>query len=117
MKIDSSHGHPIIRISPSSILSPLHSFSPRYGKEIVIATPGRLLDLLDDNRVGFSLNRVSYLCLDEADRMLDMGFEKDIRRVFREIERNGRKIQTMLFSATWPKEVRLPYQRRKRLRL
>jgi ATP-dependent RNA helicase DDX5/DBP2 len=49
--------------------------------EILIATPGRLLDLLESGDTN--LNRVTYLCLDEADRMLDMGFEKDIKRIVR----------------------------------
>lgn len=49
--------------------------------EILIATPGRLLDLLEQGDTN--LNRVTYLALDEADRMLDMGFEKDIKRIVR----------------------------------
>jgi ATP-dependent RNA helicase DDX5/DBP2 len=50
-----------------------------------------------------NLNRVTYLVLDEADRMLDMGFEKDIRKILDKIPHPDR--QTMMFSATWPKEV------------
>lgn len=73
----------------------------RAGCQIVIATPGRLQDLLD-MRMGFTLNRCSFLCMDEADRMLDMGFERPIRKICDQIRRDR---QTLLFSATWPKEV------------
>lgn len=73
----------------------------RAGCQIVIATPGRLLDLLE-MRLGFNLDRCTYLCLDEADRMLDMGFERDIRKICGKIRPDR---QTLLWSATWPKEV------------
>mmetsp|Transcript_997 Transcript_997/g.1790 ORF Transcript_997/g.1790 Transcript_997/m.1790 type:complete len:473 (+) Transcript_997:669-2087(+) len=73
----------------------------RQGVDILIATPGRLLDFLDSNDTN--LRRVSYLTLDEADRMLDMGFEKDIRRILNYIKHPDR--QTLMFSATWPKEI------------
>jgi ATP-dependent RNA helicase RhlE len=63
---------------------------------IVIATPGRLLDLL--NQRELKLNQVEYLVLDEADRMLDMGFIHDVRRIVGEIPAAQR--QTLLFSAT-----------------
>lgn len=49
------------------------------GAEICIATPGRLIDLLEDNKTN--LRRTTYLVVDEADRMLDMGFEPQIRKV------------------------------------
>ncbi|KAI5072605.1 hypothetical protein GOP47_0012711 [Adiantum capillus-veneris] len=71
------------------------------GADIVIATPGRLNDFLEMRRV--SLRQVSYLVLDEADRMLDMGFEPQIRKIVKEIPRHR---QTLMFTATWPKEVR-----------
>ncbi|KAH7295049.1 hypothetical protein KP509_27G030300 [Ceratopteris richardii] len=71
------------------------------GASIVIATPGRLNDFLEMRRV--SLRQVSYLVLDEADRMLDMGFEPQIRKIVKEIPRRR---QTLMFTATWPKEVR-----------
>jgi len=72
----------------------------RRGAEIVIATPGRLLDFLEQGVTN--LKRVSYLCLDEADRMLDMGFEPQIRKVVSQIRPDR---QTLLWSATWPKEI------------
>lgn len=63
------------------------------GLHMAIATPGRLLDLVREGRC--SLNRVSYLVLDEADRMLDMGFEPDIRAIMGFIPRER---QTLMFS-------------------
>src|SRR5580704_8895311 len=72
----------------------------RDGVEIVVATPGRLLDLANQGLVD--LTCVEILVLDEADRMLDMGFLPDVRRVVRQlpVER-----QTMLFSATMPQPI------------
>lgn len=70
------------------------------GVEIVIATPGRLIDFLESQRTN--LKRVTYLVLDEADRMLDMGFEPQIRKIVSQIRPDR---QTLLWSATWPKEV------------
>ncbi len=74
--------------------------SLRHGVDILTATPGRLLDLMNQGHI--TLKYVEVLVLDEADRMLDMGFIKDIRRI---IERLPRKRQTVLFSATMPKSV------------
>eukprot|EP00899_Mesostigma_viride_P003291 jgi/Mesvir1/12963/Mv05974-RA.2 len=71
------------------------------GVHVIIATPGRLNDFLEMRKV--SMRNVSYLVLDEADRMLDMGFEPQIRRIVGELPRSR---QTLLFTATWPKEVR-----------
>ncbi|EGG24997.1 putative RNA helicase [Cavenderia fasciculata] len=72
----------------------------RSGVEIVVATPGRLIDFLE--RGGTNLRRVTYLVLDEADRMLDMGFEDQIRKILGQIRPDK---QTLMFSATWPKSV------------
>lgn len=72
----------------------------RRGVEIVIATPGRLIDMLE-SRVT-NLKRVTYLVMDEADRMLDMGFEPQIRKIVEQIRPDR---QTLLWSATWPKEI------------
>ena len=69
---------------------------------IVIATPGRLIDLMNEGAVD--LSQVSYLVLDEADRMLEKGFEEDIKNVMRSSTSPDR--QTLMFTATWPKEVR-----------
>lgn len=66
----------------------------------MIATPGRLIDFLESGATN--LNRVTYLVLDEADRMLDMGFEPQIRKIIEQIRPDR---QTVMFSATWPKEV------------
>ncbi|CAH8355259.1 unnamed protein product [Eruca vesicaria subsp. sativa] len=72
----------------------------RRGVEIVIATPGRLIDMLECQHTN--LKRVTYLVLDEADRMLDMGFEPQIRKIVSQIRPDR---QTLLWSATWPREV------------
>lgn len=73
----------------------------RQGVEILIATPGRLIDFLE--RGTISLSRCTYLVLDEADRMLDMGFEPQIRKIIEQIRPDR---QVLMWSATWPKEVR-----------
>ncbi|EFX78251.1 hypothetical protein DAPPUDRAFT_213150 [Daphnia pulex] len=71
------------------------------GVEIMIATPGRLIDFLEAGKTN--LRRCTYLVLDEADRMLDMGFEPQIRKIIEQIRPDR---QTLMWSATWPKEVR-----------
>ena len=73
----------------------------RQGVDIVIATPGRLLDHLGQRNID--LSAVEILVLDEADRMLDMGFIRDIRRI---MDRLPRKRQNLLFSATFSNEIR-----------
>ncbi len=73
----------------------------RRGVDIVVATPGRLLDHIGRNTID--LSGVEVLVLDEADRMLDMGFVNDVRRIVGGL---GKKRQTMLFSATISREVR-----------
>ncbi|KAL8162283.1 hypothetical protein V2J09_013772 [Rumex salicifolius] len=74
------------------------------GVDILVATPGRLVDLLERARVSLSMTR--YLALDEADRMLDMGFEPQIRKIVEQTDMLPRGVrQTMLFSATFPKEI------------
>ncbi|KAJ7992614.1 hypothetical protein DPEC_G00280510 [Dallia pectoralis] len=71
------------------------------GVEICIATPGRLIDFLEAGKTD--LRRCTYLVLDEADRMLDMGFEPQIRKIVDQIRPDR---QTLMWSATWPKDVR-----------
>ncbi|PIO26521.1 hypothetical protein AB205_0121330 [Aquarana catesbeiana] len=71
------------------------------GVEICIATPGRLIDFLEAGKTN--LDRCTYLVLDEADRMLDMGFEPQIRKIVEQIRPDR---QTLMWSATWPREVR-----------
>lgn len=73
----------------------------RKGVDILVATPGRLLDLC--NQKACRLDQVGIFVLDEADRMLDMGFIHDIRRTIKLLPRNR---QTLLFSATFSKEIR-----------
>jgi superfamily II DNA/RNA helicase len=68
---------------------------------MVIATPGRLVDML--GRQALSLHACGAVVLDEADRMLDMGFEEPIATIFAGLPK---RIQTLLFTATWPKAVR-----------
>jgi ATP-dependent RNA helicase RhlE len=70
------------------------------GMDVLVATPGRLLDHIEQGNV--KLNTIQHLVLDEADRMLDMGFMPDVRRI---IDLIPRERQTLLFSATMPPEI------------
>ncbi|PPQ90472.1 hypothetical protein CVT25_014990 [Psilocybe cyanescens] len=70
---------------------------------IIVGTPGRILDLMQDG--ACDLSQVNYLVLDEADRMLDKGFENDIRNIIAATKPAAER-QTMMFSATWPEAVR-----------
>ncbi|MYV85965.1 DEAD/DEAH box helicase [Bradyrhizobium japonicum] len=70
------------------------------GLDVLVATPGRLLDLVQSN--GLKLGSVEFLVLDEADRMLDMGFINDIRKI---VAKLPIKRQTLFFSATMPKDI------------
>jgi len=72
----------------------------RRGLDIVVATPGRLLDLMEQNHIR--LDRASVLVLDEADRMLDLGFIHPIRKI---VARLPKDRQSLLFSATMPREI------------
>lgn len=73
------------------------------GADILVATPGRLCGFVDNGTISFSA--IKYLCIDEADRMLDMGFMPDIRRIvcLKDMPRETR--ETVMFSATFPTEV------------
>lgn len=87
----------------------LRSINKQKGKgkqattRMVVGTPGRILDLINDGVCD--LSNVRYLVLDEADRMLDKGFENDIRSIISHTKQ-GEERQTLMFSATWPDAVR-----------
>jgi ATP-dependent RNA helicase DDX3X len=72
------------------------------GTDLIVATPGRLIDMMERGIV--SLRQCTYLCLDEADRMLDMGFEPQIRRIVEGADMPKQR-QTLMFSATFPREI------------
>ncbi|KAH9857765.1 DEAD-domain-containing protein [Lenzites betulinus] len=70
------------------------------GIHMVVATPGRLIDMLEKKR--FTFDNCKYLCMDEADRMIDLGFEEDVRNIMSFFKRQR---QTLLFSATMPRKI------------
>ena len=72
----------------------------KIGVDVLVATPGRLLDLMDQGYI--KLRDIEYFVLDEADRMLDMGFIHDIRKILAKLPT---KRQTLFFSATMPKNI------------
>lgn len=72
----------------------------KRGADVIVATPGRLLDLCEEGSA--QLGKVSFGVLDEADRMLDMGFEIDVNKIFAQF---APKRQTVMFSATWPEVI------------
>ncbi|KAI9246368.1 P-loop containing nucleoside triphosphate hydrolase protein [Sporodiniella umbellata] len=73
----------------------------KRGIHMLVATPGRLIDLLNKKKVN--LDNCKYLCMDEADRMIDMGFEEDVRTIMSYFKSQR---QTILYSATMPKKIR-----------
>jgi ATP-dependent RNA helicase DDX3X len=100
--VQRSHCHSVVVYGGADIKSQIHQLDK--GCQVLVATPGRLVDLIERRKVR--LTRVNHLVLDEADRMLDMGFEPQIRRV---VEQEGMPPaghrQTLMFSATFPKEI------------
>jgi len=101
-----SHGsplHPVVVYGGTEIRGQLRELE--QGCDILVATPGRLVDLID--RAKVTLRHIKWLILDEADRMLDMGFEPQVRRIVEQEDMpQVSERQTLMFSATFPKEIR-----------
>lgn len=96
-------GYPQVRVllCMGGISMADQSHTLRKGVHVVVATPGRLQDMLGKKK--FSMNNCRYLCLDEADRMVDMGFEEDVRNIMSYCKQ---QCQMLLFSATMPKKIK-----------
>ena len=71
--------------------------------DILVGAPGRIIDLMDNGQL--KLDNISYVVLDEVDRMLDMGFSADVEKILSDVYQSEKKPQTLLFSATLPKWV------------
>nr|AGI37446.1 PL10 [Pristina longiseta] len=99
-----SHVRPCVVYGGADIGGQIRDLS--RGCHLLVATPGRLVDMMERGRVG--VDNVRFLVLDEADRMLDMGFEPQIRRIVEKdaMPPTGDR-QTLMFSATFPKEIQM----------
>lgn len=75
-----------------------------YGVDIIVATPGRILDLM--GRDVITLNKISAVVIDEADHMMDIGFKDDLDEILNIVNNNSKDIQLLLFSATMPPSIR-----------
>ncbi|KAJ1328328.1 hypothetical protein BSLG_010060 [Batrachochytrium salamandrivorans] len=77
----------------------------KQGMHVIVATPGRLIDLFEEDSTICDLSQVTYLVLDEADRMLDIGFEEAIKKIVARLPTSAQGRQTVMFSATWPQTI------------
>ena len=77
----------------------------KQGMNVIVATPGRLIDLFEEDASLCDLSEVKYLVLDEADRMLDIGFEEAIKKIVARLPASSVGRQTVMFSATWPQSI------------
>ena len=97
-----SHVRPVVVYGGADIGGQMRDLN--NGCHLIVATPGRLVDMMERGKIG--MDNCKYLILDEADRMLDMGFEPQIRRIVQDdnMPKTGER-QTLMFSATFPKEI------------